>query len=73
MYEEKLPEVYLTGVVMMDGKARVFLSNGDVYTSDDRELKFISKRMVIISGKKYGFAPPPQTVSVPVCPPSDGS
>lgn len=51
------PEVYLTGISTMNGKATVFLSNGDVYTSEDRELQFVSKRKAIIAGKTYVFAP----------------
>lgn len=49
------PGVYLTGISTMNGKAIVFLSNGEVYTSEDRELQFLSKRKAIIAGKTYTF------------------
>jgi hypothetical protein len=41
----------------MSGKVVVYLSNGEVFTSDDRELQFVSRRMAVINGKKYLFAP----------------
>ena len=50
-------EVYLTGISKFGNKVVVYLSNGDVYTNDDRELKFVSKRKVIINGSSYGFRP----------------
>ena len=50
-------EVYLTGVSTVNGKVIVFLSSGEVYTSEDRELQFVSKRKAIIAGNTYVFAP----------------
>ena len=49
----------------MNGKVVVFLSNGELFTSDDRELQFVSKRMAIINGKQYTFAPPASVSDVP--------
>jgi hypothetical protein len=54
---EKSPEVFLTGVTTFGGRAVVHLSNGEVFTSDDRELEFASKRMAIVSGRKFVFPP----------------
>ncbi len=42
----------------MNGKAVVFLSSGEMFTSDDRELQFVAKRFAIINGKKFTFPPP---------------
>ncbi len=50
--EQKTNEVYVTGISTMNGKVVVFLSNGEAYTSDDRELQFVTKRKAIIAGQK---------------------
>ena len=68
---EKPPEVFLTGVTMVGDKAVVYLSNGDVFTSDDKELEFASKRMAIVSGKKFVFAPPMSSGKEVSAPPRD--
>jgi hypothetical protein len=50
-------EVFLTGVATFGDKAVVYLSDGSMFTSRDRELEFASKRMAVIKGKIYRFAP----------------
>ncbi|MBI4657532.1 MAG: hypothetical protein HY735_01575 [Verrucomicrobia bacterium] len=54
----KTNEVYLTGISTLGGRVVVYLSNGEFYTSDDRELQFVSKRIAIINGNRFAFAPP---------------
>lgn len=56
MTENKPKEVFLTGISGLGGRVTVYLSNGEVFTSGDRELEFVSKRMAIIGGKKFVFA-----------------
>ena len=58
--DPKTSKVYLTGFSTMNGNAVVCLSNGEVFTSDDRKLQFVSRRMAIINGRKYLFAPFPR-------------
>ena len=53
--DQKTNEVYLTGISTMNGKVVVFLSNGVVFTSDDKELRFVSQRMAIIGEKAIGL------------------
>ncbi len=50
-------KVRLTGVVLLPGKkeARVYLSDGRVFTNLDPELQLVSKTAAIISGKVYTF------------------
>lgn len=55
--ELKTNEIYLTGISTMNGRVVVFLSTGEMFTSEDRELQFVSKRKAIIAGKTYVFAP----------------
>lgn len=55
--DEDQKEVFLTGISSFGGRVRVYLSNGKVFTSDDRDLDFVSKRIAIIGGKKYAFEP----------------
>lgn len=55
--DRKTNEVYLTGISTMKGKVVVFLSDGEVFSSDDRELQFVSKKRAIIANKKYVFPP----------------
>jgi hypothetical protein len=50
--------VYLTGVVWFGrSMARVFLSDGRVYTLADRELQYVSKTTAIVDGVLYRFCP----------------
>lgn len=55
--EEKPKEVFLTGISTFGGLVKVFLSNGEVYTSADKDLQFVSRQMAIVNGKSYRFAP----------------
>ena len=55
--DERKPEVHLTGIAVLNGKAVIYLSNGQVFTSDDRELRFVSNKMAIVGDKKFVFPP----------------
>ena len=57
--ERRTNEVFLTGISSINGTVIVFLTNGQMFTSEDRELQLVSKRMAVIGGRSYVFAPPP--------------
>ena len=56
--DSKTNVVYLTGISTVGGRVVVYLSNGEVFTSEDRELEFISKRFAVINGRRFTFPPP---------------
>jgi hypothetical protein len=62
----KAPDVWLTGVVgPVNGVFWVYLSDGRVYSSQDRELQVVGKRGVVISGKPYWFRPTETAAAAP--------